>query len=123
MNRARPATARNPILAARTGPYPDEIDSPWLRLAKVRSLVCSPRRAMGRHGSKLPPGPKCRCLPCNGIRWCKQWREFRPCSGPAPRREAVHRLDNSSPHKHTNVRAWATANVELVFLPTYNSRR
>ncbi|MEV7956781.1 IS630 family transposase [Streptomyces sp. NPDC088141] len=31
-------------------------------------------------------------------------------------------LDNSSPHKHPNVRAWAAANdIELVFLPTYGS--
>ncbi|MFJ9846110.1 transposase [Kitasatospora sp. NPDC101155] len=31
-------------------------------------------------------------------------------------------LDNFSPHKHPNVRAWAEANeVELVFLPTYGS--
>ncbi|WP_310725626.1 transposase [Streptomyces sp. N2A] len=31
-------------------------------------------------------------------------------------------LDNFSPHKHPNVRAWAAANdVELVFLPTYGS--
>ncbi|MDH6142395.1 transposase [Kitasatospora sp. GP30] len=31
-------------------------------------------------------------------------------------------LDNFSPHKHPNVRAWTAANeVELVFLPTYGS--
>ncbi|MFF3358154.1 transposase [Streptomyces sp. NPDC002917] len=31
-------------------------------------------------------------------------------------------LDNFSPHKHPNVRAWVAANdVELVFLPTYGS--
>jgi transposase len=31
-------------------------------------------------------------------------------------------LDNFSPHKHPNLRAWAAANeVELVFLPTYGS--
>ncbi|MFB7223238.1 transposase [Streptomyces sp. NPDC002596] len=31
-------------------------------------------------------------------------------------------MDNFSPHKHPNVRAWAADNqVELVFLPTYGS--
>ena len=60
------------------------------------------------------------------IRQRKRWREFlnllralRVCW---PGDELYVVLDNFSPHKHLNVRAWAASNdIELVFLPTYGS--
>ncbi|MFF3264743.1 transposase [Streptomyces sp. NPDC002932] len=60
------------------------------------------------------------------IRHRKRWREFLSLLKALRARwpgEKLHIvLDNFSPHKHPNVRAWATANdVELVFLPTYGS--
>lgn len=60
------------------------------------------------------------------IRQRKRWREFlsllKTLRARWPGEKLYVVLDNFSPHKHPNVRAWATANgVELVFLPTYGS--
>ncbi|MFI1169958.1 transposase [Streptomyces melanogenes] len=46
----------------------------------------------------------------------------RPCAKRWPGEKRYVVLDNFSPHKHLNVRAWVAANeIELVFLPTYGS--
>ena len=61
------------------------------------------------------------------IRDCKRWREFLSFLKTLRRRWPDDRLlhlvvDNFSPHKHPEVRAWCAANqVDLVFLPTYAS--
>ncbi|ROO83048.1 transposase [Actinocorallia herbida] len=60
------------------------------------------------------------------IRNRKRWREFLSFLKSLRARWPGERLhvicDNYSPHKHPEVRAWATANdVDLVFLPTYGS--
>jgi transposase len=60
------------------------------------------------------------------IRQRKRWQEFLGLLKALRARwpgEKLHVvLDNFSPHKHPNVRAWVAANqVELVFLPTYGS--
>lgn len=60
------------------------------------------------------------------IRQRKRWREFlsllKTLRARWPGQKLYVVLDNFSPHKHPNIRAWATANdVELVFLPTYGS--
>ncbi|MEU1439360.1 IS630 family transposase [Streptomyces sp. NPDC005786] len=60
------------------------------------------------------------------IRPRKRWREFlsllKALRARWPGEKLYVVLDNFSPHKHPNVRAWATANdIELVFLPTYGS--
>ncbi|MDP9841165.1 transposase [Streptosporangium lutulentum] len=60
------------------------------------------------------------------IRKRKRWREFLSFLKTLRARwpgEKLHVImDNYSPHKHREVRAWAAANdVELVFLPTYGS--
>jgi transposase len=60
------------------------------------------------------------------IRQRKRWREFldllKALRVRWPGEKLYVVLDNFSPHKHPNVRAWAAANqVELVFLPTYGS--
>ncbi|MEU9624906.1 IS630 family transposase [Streptomyces sp. NPDC048155] len=60
------------------------------------------------------------------IRPRKRWREFlallKALRARWPGEKLYVVLDNFSPHKHANVRAWAAANdVELVFLPTYGS--
>jgi transposase len=60
------------------------------------------------------------------IRHRKRWREFLSLLKALRARwpgEKLHVvLDNFSPHKHPNIRAWATAHdIELVFLPTYGS--
>ncbi|MFI6792031.1 transposase [Nonomuraea sp. NPDC050383] len=56
----------------------------------------------------------------------KRWREFLSFLKTLRRRWPGERLyvimDNYSPHKHSQVRAWAADHdVELVFLPTYGS--
>nr|WTB29576.1 transposase [Streptomyces sp. NBC_00830] len=56
----------------------------------------------------------------------KRWRKFlallKSLRTRWPDEKLYVVLDNFSPHKHPNVRAWAAANnVELVFLPTYGS--
>ncbi|PSK67156.1 hypothetical protein B0E53_00884 [Micromonospora sp. MH33] len=61
------------------------------------------------------------------IRDRKRWREFLSFFKTLRRRWPDQRLylilDNFSPHKHPEVRAWCAANdVDLVFLPTYASR-
>ncbi len=58
------------------------------------------------------------------IRDRKRWREFLSFLKTLRRRWPDQRLylivDNFSPHKHPEVRAWCAANqVDLVFLPTY----
>ncbi|MGA4979353.1 IS630 family transposase [Streptomyces cinereoruber] len=60
------------------------------------------------------------------IRKRKRWREFldllKALRSRWPGEKLYVVLDNFSPHKHPNVRAWAAANeIELVFLPTYGS--
>lgn len=60
------------------------------------------------------------------IRPRKRWRAFlallKALRARWPDEKLCIVLDNFSPHKHANVRAWAAANdVELVFLPTYGS--
>ncbi|GAA3608545.1 hypothetical protein GCM10022419_111840 [Nonomuraea rosea] len=60
------------------------------------------------------------------IRRRKRWREFLSFLKTLRSRWPGERLyvimDNYSPHKHPQVRAWAADNdVELVFLPTYGS--
>src|SRR5690606_32688598 len=60
------------------------------------------------------------------IRDRKRWQEFLDFLKTLRRRWPADRLyvilDNFSPHKHPQVRAWCAANqVELVFLPTYAS--
>ncbi|MCC0574469.1 IS630 family transposase [Streptomyces californicus] len=60
------------------------------------------------------------------IRQRKRWYEFlgllKALRSRWPGEKLYIVLDNFSPHKHPNVRAWAAANnVELVFLPTYGS--
>ena len=60
------------------------------------------------------------------IRKRKRWREFlgllKALRTRWPGEKLYLVLANFSPHKHTEVRAWATENdVELVFLPTYGS--
>jgi hypothetical protein len=60
------------------------------------------------------------------IRDRKRWREFLALLKVLRARWPGERLyvivDNFSPHRHPNVRAWAAAHdVELVFLPTYAS--
>jgi transposase len=60
------------------------------------------------------------------IRPRKRWREFlallKALRARWPGEKLYVVLDNFSPHKHANVRAWAAVNdVELVFLPTYGS--
>ncbi|MFD4534743.1 transposase [Kitasatospora sp. NPDC058397] len=55
-----------------------------------------------------------------------RWREFlgllKALRSRWPGEKPYVVLDNFSPHKHPNVRAWAADNeVELVFLPTYGS--
>jgi transposase len=60
------------------------------------------------------------------IRARKRWREFlsflKTLRDRWPDDRLYLVLDNFSPHKHPQVRAWAAANdVELVFLPTYTS--
>ncbi|MFF8430616.1 transposase [Streptomyces sp. NPDC016566] len=63
---------------------------------------------------------------CYRIRPRKRWREFlallKALRARWPGEKLYAVLDNFSPHKHANVRAWAATNdVELVFLPTYGS--
>lgn len=60
------------------------------------------------------------------IRERKRWREFlgllKALRARWPGEKLYVVLDNFSPHKHPNVRAWAAAHdSELVFLPTYGS--
>lgn len=60
------------------------------------------------------------------IRDRKRWREFLGLLKSLRARWPGQRLylivDNFSPHRHPDVRAWCVANdVELVFLPTYSS--
>jgi transposase len=60
------------------------------------------------------------------IRRRKRWREFlsllKTLRARWPGERLYVILDNYSPHKHPQVRAWAAGNdVELVFLPTYGS--
>lgn len=60
------------------------------------------------------------------IRQRKRWREFlnllKTLRVRWPGEKLYIVLDNYSPHKHPNVRAWTAANdIELVFLPTYGS--
>jgi transposase len=60
------------------------------------------------------------------IRQRKRWREFlnllKALRVRWPGEKLYIVLDNFSPHKHPNVRAWAAVNdIELVFLPTYGS--
>ncbi|MFJ5688085.1 IS630 family transposase [Streptomyces sp. NPDC093099] len=60
------------------------------------------------------------------IRKRKRWREFlgllKALRARWPGEKLYVVLDNFSPHKHPNVRAWAAAHdIELVFLPTYGS--
>ncbi|MGW3747363.1 IS630 family transposase, partial [Streptomyces sp. NPDC005146] len=60
------------------------------------------------------------------IRPRKRWREFlallKSLRARWPGEKLYVVLDNFSPHKHPNVRAWAAANdIELVFLSTYGS--
>ncbi|MFJ4189394.1 transposase [Kitasatospora sp. NPDC089509] len=60
------------------------------------------------------------------IRKRKRWLEFlgllKTLRARWPGEKLYVVLDNFSPHKHPNVRAWAAVNqVELVFLPTYGS--
>jgi transposase len=60
------------------------------------------------------------------IRHRKRWREFlnflKSLRDRWPDDRLYVVLDNFSPHKHPQVRAWAAVNqVELVFLPTYTS--
>lgn len=60
------------------------------------------------------------------IRRRKRWREFlsllKALRARWPSEKLYVVLDNFSPHKHPNVRAWTAAHdVELVFLPTYGS--
>ncbi|MFI6916523.1 IS630 family transposase [Streptosporangium sp. NPDC050284] len=60
------------------------------------------------------------------IRERKRWREFlsfiKSLRGRWPAGTLYLIVDNYSPHKHPQVKAWAAANdVELVFLPTYAS--
>lgn len=60
------------------------------------------------------------------IRNRKRWREFlgllKALRARWPGEKLYVVLDNFSPHKHPEVRAWAAAHdVELVFLPTYGS--
>lgn len=60
------------------------------------------------------------------IRRRKRWREFlsllKALHARWPGEKLYVVLDNFSPHKHPNVRAWvASHDVELVFLPTYGS--
>jgi transposase len=60
------------------------------------------------------------------IRNRKRWREFLSFLKTLRRRWPDEKLylilDNFSPHKHPEVRAWCAANqVDLVFLPTYAS--
>jgi transposase len=60
------------------------------------------------------------------IRKRKRWREFlsflKTLRDRWPQDRLYVVLDNFSPHKHPQVRAWAAANdVDLVFLPTYGS--
>lgn len=60
------------------------------------------------------------------IRRRKRWREFlgllKALRARWPGEKLYVVLDNFSPHKHPNVRAWAAAHdIELVVLPTYGS--
>ncbi|MGW7671385.1 IS630 family transposase, partial [Streptomyces sp. NPDC054775] len=60
------------------------------------------------------------------IRPRKRWREFlgllKALRARWPGQKLYVVLDNFSPHKHAEVRAWAVGHeVELVFLPTYGS--
>ncbi|MEV6868175.1 IS630 family transposase [Streptosporangium subroseum] len=60
------------------------------------------------------------------IRKRKRWREFlsflKTLRERWPGEKLYVIMDNYSPHKHAQVRAWAADNdVELVFLPTYGS--
>lgn len=60
------------------------------------------------------------------IRKRKRWREFlgllKALRERWPGEKLYIVLDNFSPHRHAEVRAWAADNdVELVFLPTYGS--
>ncbi|MEU3776933.1 transposase [Streptomyces sp. NPDC032472] len=60
------------------------------------------------------------------IRKRKRWREFlgllKALRARWLRKKLYVVLDNFSPHKHPNVRAWTAAHdIELVFLPTYGS--
>ncbi len=60
------------------------------------------------------------------IRPRKRWREFlgllKGLRARWPGEKLYVVLDNFSPHKHADVRAWAVDNdIELVFLPTYGS--
>jgi transposase len=60
------------------------------------------------------------------IRQRKRWQEFlgllKALRARWPGAKLYVVLDNFSPHKHPNVRAWAAAHhVELVYLPTYGS--
>lgn len=60
------------------------------------------------------------------IRDRKRWREFlsflKTLRARWPDQTLYLIVDNFSPHKHPEVRAWCTAHqVELVFLPTYSS--
>jgi transposase len=60
------------------------------------------------------------------IRKRKRWRELlsflKTLRARWPGESLYVIVDNFSPHKHPNVREWATANdVDLVFLPTYSS--
>ncbi|UGY94408.1 IS630 family transposase [Streptomyces gobiensis] len=60
------------------------------------------------------------------IRERKRWREFlallKTLRARWPGEKLYVVLDNFSPHKQPNVRAWAAAHdIELVFLPTYGS--
>ncbi|WP_239104211.1 transposase [Microbispora corallina] len=60
------------------------------------------------------------------IRKRKRWREFlgllKALRERWPGEKLYIVLDNFSPHRHAEIRAWAADNdVELVFLPTYGS--
>ncbi|MFF6816324.1 transposase [Streptomyces sp. NPDC012403] len=55
-------------------------------------------------------------------RWCEFLSLLKSLRIRWPGEKLYVVLDNFSPHKHPNVRAWAAANdIELVFLPTYGS--
>jgi len=55
-------------------------------------------------------------------RWCEFLSFLKSLRGRWPGERLYVVLDNYSPHKHPQVRAWAAANdVELVFLPAYGS--
>jgi hypothetical protein len=55
-------------------------------------------------------------------RWCEFLSLLKSLRIRWPGEKLYVVLDNFSPHKHPNVRAWAAANdIELVFLPAYGS--